>query len=822
MTKLKKLLLIGSLSALCVVAQTSAGGVTAEWNPVNMHPVDIGPQAGRLIVGFKASEANSQVKMITVHALSRRVAVRVAQTTGEDARALLNRTGLAAARSRQVTPNMHVVFLSKTLYGADLENTLTKLRSDPAVAFADVDARRYPHATPNDPLFQPGTNNTGQWFMLTPTTTLPTSDWSATDAVSAWGITTGSTGTVIADVDSGFRFDHPDLLRAGFGGRLLPGYDFVSDDLNSSTGADLGTFLVANDGDGWDPDPSDPGDWINATDQMNTALFPSSKCTVSDSSWHGTRVAGVLGAITNNGVGVAGMTWNPYILPVRALGKCGGYDSDIMTGMQWAAGLSVSGVPDNPYPADIINLSLGGTGSCPGAYQSVINNLLSMGVLIVASAGNESGPVDVPGNCAGVLAVAGLRNVGTKVGYSSLGSEVGISAPAGNCVNSSGACLRSIDTTFNTGLTTPSTNSYTDQINPNLGTSFSAPIVSGVAALMRAVNANLTPAQLITRMKASASPFPPNTTGVPVCPNADPTTKECACTSSECGAGMVNAFSAVKAALAPIAAVSIPSPVAMGSLTFDARGSVAACNASVASYAWSASGGVSISAGANAAQVSVTWSGAGTLTLQVTDSAGKTDSAVLTFTTTSVTTTAPSSAGTSATACPTAFNFTVAPPTLTPSFSPTSVATNTNATLTLALGNSNGFDLTQSGVSQAIPAGLTVDATSVATTCTGANKTVAASASTLTLGNANIPANGSCTVTVSVKGSATGSFTANSAAGALSTGPAGANSASGSATLTVTAAAASSRSGGGALGGVEFLLLGAALLLPKSARKRRV
>src|SRR5208337_4978901 len=117
--------------------------------------------------------------------------------------------------------------------------------------------------------------------------------------------------------------------------------------------------------------------------------------------------------------GIAGMTWNPYLLPVRALGKCGGYDSDIIVGMQWAAGMSVTGVPNNPYPAGIINLSVGGSGTCPSAYADAVSTLTGMGVLIVASAGNASGPVDAPGNCSGVLSVAGLRNVGTKVGYSS-------------------------------------------------------------------------------------------------------------------------------------------------------------------------------------------------------------------------------------------------------------------------------------------------------------------------------------------------------------------------------------------------------------------
>src|SRR6185437_5151091 len=224
-----------------------------------------------------------------------------------------------------------------------------------------------------------------------------------------------------------------------------------------------------------------------------------------------------------------GMSWNPYLLPVRALGKCGGYDSDIITGMQWAAGLSVTGVADNPYPASIINLSIGGSGACPSDYQAVIKTLTAMSVLVVASAGNESGPVDAPANCAGVLAVAGLRNVGTKVGYSSLGREVGIAAPAGNCVNASGACLRSIDTTVNLGLKAPGANGYSNETDVNLGTSFSAPIVSGIAALMRAVNANLTPPQLIARMEASASPFPPNTAGLPVCPMVDATSGECSC-----------------------------------------------------------------------------------------------------------------------------------------------------------------------------------------------------------------------------------------------------------------------------------------------------
>jgi serine protease len=211
---------------------------------------------------------------------------------------------------------------------------------------------------------------------------------------------------------------------------LLPGYDFVGQDYSPTTGVALGTYLVSNDGDGWDPDPSDPGDWISSADQTSS-LFPSADCATADSSWHGTRVVGILGAITNNDVGIAGMTWNSWILPVRALGKCGGYDSDIIAGIEWAAGISVSTaqtpVPDNPYPANIINLSFGGSGSCPTAYQNALSTVTGMGVLVVASAGNASGSVEAPANCSasvpGVIAVAGVRNVGTKVGYSSFGPE---------------------------------------------------------------------------------------------------------------------------------------------------------------------------------------------------------------------------------------------------------------------------------------------------------------------------------------------------------------------------------------------------------------
>ncbi len=175
---------------------------------------------------------------------------------------------------------------------------------------------------------------------------------------------------------------------------------------------------------------------------FNSSLLPG----VEDSSWHGTQTAGLIGALTNNGVGMASVGRTVRILPVRVLGKCGGFDADIIAGMRWAAGLSVPGVPANPNPARVINMSLGGAGVCTQAYVDAVNEINAAGVTIIASAGNSTGhAVSSPANCPGVIAVAGLRHVGTKVGFSDLGPQISISAPGGNCVNltATPVCFRS-------------------------------------------------------------------------------------------------------------------------------------------------------------------------------------------------------------------------------------------------------------------------------------------------------------------------------------------------------------------------------------------
>jgi serine protease len=532
------------------------------------------------------------------------------------------RTGIKVRSVRELGTGMHVVQIEPGPSRESLEAALDRLRADPAVEFAEPDARMRPHRVPNDPGF------VEQWFLQPTVTSVNGPTASAVDAVSAWNSTLGAPSVVVAVIDTGVRFEHPDLQRVADGGKLLPGYDFVSAEPG-------GTARVANDGDGWDPDPSDPGDWISSADRQ-VAQFEG--CPIDSSSWHGTRVAGMLAGLTDNGVGVAGVGWDNRVLPVRVLGKCGGLTSDIIAGMRWAAGLPQQGAPANPTPARILNLSLGGEGACSSVYQAAIDEITARGVLVVVSAGNDGSLVDQPANCRGVVSVTGVRQVGTKVGFANLGPDVTIAAPGGNCVNvrAGEPCLYSLDTTTNLGLTTPGASGYTDRINNiNVGTSFASPIVSGIAALMYSVNGRLTPAQLAERMQASASPFPVSSVAnVPTCripaSSDDLQLTECNCTTSTCGSGLAQAPAAVAAALRPIALVSAPLTANAGeTVSLSDGGSVGANGRTITGYGWTlVSGATSLSAvvGSQTSFVAPGSSGNVVVRLTVTDDEGSTDS----------------------------------------------------------------------------------------------------------------------------------------------------------------------------------------------------
>lgn len=525
------------------------------------------------------------------------------------ARQLAARSGLGVSAARDLGQGMVALALANPVAGEQLGPALAALRGNPDVEFAEVDRRRYVRALPNDTLYS------SQWY-------LQGAQVSATNFEAAWDTTTGSADTVIAVLDTGVRFEHPDLA-----GRVVPGYDFVSGESTSS-------FVSANDGDDWDSDASDPGDWVSSAEARSGPLYG---CDVSRSSWHGTRVAAMVGAVTGNGTGVAGGTWSGAVLPVRVLGKCGGYDSDIVAGMRWAAGLPVAGAPPNLTPARIINLSLGSVDRCASAYSTVIAELTEAGVVVIASAGNDSGPVETPANCPGVLAVAGLRHVGTKVGYSSLGAQVGISAPAGNCpeIDSTFLCSFSLVTADNTGQTVPASSSYTDDANYNIGTSFSAPIVAALAGLMHSVNDGLTTGEFIARIKSGARPFPAPEPGLPTCPGLDSATAQCNCTTTTCGAGIADAPGAVNEALRPMARVVKPDGSGAGqNVTLDGSSSAAARNRTISSYAWTGTSGDPGFVGGTSGQiatVAVPASGQVKVQLQVTDDAGRTDAQEVTL-----------------------------------------------------------------------------------------------------------------------------------------------------------------------------------------------
>ncbi len=496
-------------------------------------------ETGRVIVKFKADSPVLRAQASTTALESGR------------AQALGTRLGLAMRSGASIADRTQVVFAD----GIGSEALAQRLATQADIEYAVPDGRERHFSAPNDPLYAAGVGGNGpavgQWYLRAPAGEVK----SSLDVETAWQITTGSPNIVVAVLDTGVRFDHPDLQPVASGGNLLPGYDMISDAAH------------ANDGDGRDADASDPGDWVTQAEisKVGGSFY---QCTTSpeDSSWHGTQMSGLIAALTNNGLGMASVGRNVRVLPVRVLGKCGGAESDIIAGMRWAAGLAVPGVPANPNPARVINMSLGSPNNpCDAAYQDAVNQVTAAGTVIVVAAGNGTGyAVTRPANCAGVVAVAAVRHVGTKVGYSNLGPEVAISAPGGNCVNTglNDPCLYPILSTWNSGTTTPKDPTYTDSYNYFYGTSLSAPLVAGTVALMLSAQPTLTPYQVRALLQSSARTFP--TTGAdnsdgPVAQCTAPRIDifgnpipqlECYCTTDTCGAGMLNAGAAVAAASA--------------------------------------------------------------------------------------------------------------------------------------------------------------------------------------------------------------------------------------------------------------------------------
>ncbi len=596
---------------------------------------------GEVIVQFKRGAA-----LTRTHALPARASAgKVREVLARRAAAMGTRLGRPLAAGSAVGERTQVLRAS----GMSATKLAARLAADPEVEFAVPNGRARRLTAPDDPLYPLSATErrsnglfvqdgpaSGQWYLRAPAATLAGGPVSSLDIERAWARSRGSAGVVVAVLDTGVRPEHPDLT-----GRLLPGYDFVS----NCVVANDQPSTVCNPAQGLDPnsrdaDPSDPGDWVTAA-EARTSTFTD--CVAEDSSWHGTKTAALVGASADDGIGMAGAAPGVSVLPVRVLGKGFGTTADIQTAMRWAVGLAVPGVPLNPNPAKVLNLSLGGVDTCDAGYQSAVNDVLATGAVIVAAAGNSAGgPVGAPANCAGVIGVLALRHAGTKVGFSDLGPQIAIAAPGGNCINTSfgSPCLYPLLTATDSGTQGPVASRWTDSYDASVGTSFASPLVAATAGLMFSVQPALTPAMLLARLQATARPFP--TTGgdngdgsvVPVCvaPSTGIQQLQCYCTTALCGAGMLDAGAAVNAVAGPIAriAVTTANPTAGSPVTLSAAGSLVAAGSTINGYQWELSPGSGIVSGfdsaSNAATATLTPSAAGsfTVTVAVTDGQGNT------------------------------------------------------------------------------------------------------------------------------------------------------------------------------------------------------
>ncbi|MFI6105285.1 S8 family peptidase [Streptomyces sp. NPDC051310] len=390
------------------------------------------------------------------------------------------KTGESLSFERRLASGATLVDLGDKATKQDVTEVMDAFRADPAVASVEPDIRAYAMAvTPND------TDYAKQWDLFEAT--------GGMNVPAAWDKSTGS-GVTVAVIDTGYAA-HSDLSA-----NTIAGYDFIS------SSAD------ARDGSGRDSDPKDEGDW-NATDgECGTGSRASS------SSWHGTHVHGTIAASTHNAKGVAGIAYDAKVQHVRVLGKCGGSSADIADAITWASGGTVPGIPANPTPAKVINMSLGGASStCPTVYKNAIDGAVARGTTVVVAAGNSNANASgfTPANCSNVINVASTSREGNRSYYSNYGSIIDVSAPGGEtrrATDTPGTITtpeNGILSTLNSGTTTQSLENY----KPYQGTSMAAPHIAGLAALLKSAKSTLTPAEIESAIKSNARPLPGTCTG---------------------------------------------------------------------------------------------------------------------------------------------------------------------------------------------------------------------------------------------------------------------------------------------------------------------
>lgn len=463
-------------------------------------------------------------------------------------KALAEAAGVELSALRQTATGATVYTMAQPLTLARARQVAARVAADANVAYALPDVRVKATALPSD------TYASSQWSLRE-----SSSFTGAANLFAAWPASTSR--IVVAVVDTGL-LAHPDLTSNQIGG-----YDFISDS------------TIAGDGDGRDDDPTDVGDYC---DDEGT-----------DSSWHATSVAGLIAAEANNAYGVAGgAAANARILHARALGRCGGYLSDVADAVVWSAGGSVSGVPTNTTPARVINLSLGaeaGT-SCYAYLQEAVDEAVSRQAVVVVAAGNDgAASVGAPANCSDVIAVGAHTAGGDLASYSNHSADVALTAPGGgSCMLLTSCDSRPTYTIGNTGTRSAGTMS---ELTGFAGTSAAAPHVAAAAALLLAVDDSLTPAQVRSLLVSTAASHPSGT--------------YCANNAGQCGAGMLDAQAAVAALETPVVTIS-GSSVVQGSATVTLTASVSGVDSSY-SYAWTQVSGPSVTlSGAATASLSFT------------------------------------------------------------------------------------------------------------------------------------------------------------------------------------------------------------------------
>lgn len=534
---------------------------------------------------------------------------------------------LPMAYKRPMSGGAHVVTLPKVMTFDDAQTVAQRMEASGEFEYVSPDRIMRPMALATDPLFGQ------QWNLMPPSASAP----GGANVTAAWDTTSGVNTIGVGIVDTGIRADHADFVGLNFGtGRNFVSSSAMTGSSDPKTGNTIPSGFVNNGANNTltNTDPSDPGDWVSSTDATSYPTFCGS--SASNSSWHGTFVAGQIGA-QRNSIGIAGIAPGVRVQMARALGKCGGATSDIMDAVTWLSGGSVPGVTNNPTPVKVINMSLGGSGSCSMLEQTRITAARALGVTIVAATGNEAGPVDAPANCTGTIAVTAHSLEGDNAFYANVGAQTTISAPgggSGTVIPGSGSKIVSLS---NSGTTGPVASPTGDAYARDIGTSMATPHVAATAALMLSVQPALTPDNITAIIKQSARPFVAGT--------------YCATHAGVCGAGTLDAGAAItqtQGSPTVHAAASAPSVTANTAVTLTSVGG-AGYNKTTSSSVWAQTAGTPVTlttSGPDANGVSTATftpgvAGVYTFSVTLTNSSGATASDTV-----SVTATAAASSGT--------------------------------------------------------------------------------------------------------------------------------------------------------------------------------